>query len=89
MTKKDAGTKESTPADIRKMNFEECFRALEEVVDQLEGGEVGLEDSIKVYARGMHLKRHCEEKLTSAREQVEKVVVGSTGEIDTEAANID
>jgi len=35
------------------------------------------------------LKRHCEEKLTSAREQVEKVVVGSTGEIDTEAANID
>jgi exodeoxyribonuclease VII small subunit len=71
------------------MDFEEAFKSLEEIVNQLEDGRVGLEDSIGIYARGMHLKRHCEGKLTFAREQVEKIVADSNGGLTTETAEIE
>lgn len=89
MAKRNSETSGKIPTDIRKLNFEESFRALEEIVDQLEGGQVGLEESIEVYARGMQLKRHCEEKLSSAREQVEKIVTGPDGGVGSEPVEIE
>jgi len=89
MVKKNSETSGKIPADIRKLDFEESFRALEEIVDQLEGGQVGLEESIEVYTRGMQLKQHCEEKLSSAREQVEKIITGQEGGVGAEPAEID
>ena len=89
MTKKKGGDDGSIPSDILKMDFEEAFKILEEIVNQLEEGRVGLEDSIGIYARGMHLKRHCEGKLTFAREQVEKIVASSEGGLTTEPAEIE
>jgi exodeoxyribonuclease VII small subunit len=87
MTNKKPGDGGSVPTDIQKMDFEEAFKNLEEIVSQLEDGSVGLEASIGIYARGMHLKRHCESKLTSAREQVEMIVADSEGGLSTEPAN--
>ncbi len=67
------------PEDILAMSFEQAMAALEEVVGKLEGGEVGLEDSIEMYARGDLLRRHCEAKLKAAEERIEKIVVGGDG----------
>ena len=61
------------PADIRTMTFERALEDLEEIVRRLESGEVSLEESIATYTRGTQLKRHCEAKLESAREQVERI----------------
>ena len=49
---------ETQPSDIGAMSFEEALRALEDVVRQLEGGEVPLEESIGLYERGEALRRH-------------------------------
>ena len=38
-----------------------------------------LEKSIEIYARGSYLKRHCEEKLRTASERIEKIVDGPNG----------
>ena len=78
------------PSDIAEMNFDTAMAALEEIVQKLENGDVGLEDSIDLYARGAHLKAHCEAKLKSAGEKVEKIVLGSSGEATgREALDVD
>jgi len=85
----DTAKAEKIPADIAKMSFEEALAALEEIVGQLEGGEVSLEESIDIYARGTHLRRHCEEKLRVAQERVDKIVPGGDGAVTTEPADIE
>ena len=41
------------PDDIAAMSFEQALAALEDVVSKLEGGQVGLEESIDIYSRGI------------------------------------
>jgi exodeoxyribonuclease VII small subunit len=64
---------------ITKLSFEEALAALEQVVSQLEGGQVPLEQSIALYERGDALKKHCEAKLGEAELKVEKIVTGEDG----------
>ncbi len=77
------------PPDIKKLSFEDALEALEEIVQRLEGGEVSLEESIDIYSRGTHLKTHCEQKLQSAREKVERIVPGDLDGVGAEPAEID
>ena len=48
---------------IEEMTFEQAMAELEAVVDQLDRGEVALDESIKLYERGALLKKRCEQKL--------------------------
>lgn len=89
MTKSKSENETKIPADIQKMTFEESFKTLENIVNELEDGQAGLEDSIGIYARGMLLKRHCELKLSAARDQIEMIVAGPEGNIETRPAEID
>tara|TARA_B100000686_G_scaffold305461_1_gene343918 strand:+ start:388 stop:651 length:264 start_codon:yes stop_codon:yes gene_type:complete len=77
------------PEQIQAMSFEEALEALEEIVQRLDSGQVSLEESIDIYTRGTHLKRHCEAKLRSAKERVDKIVVGSDGAIGVEPEDLD
>ena len=70
---------DTQPSDIGAMSFEEALRALEDVVRQLEGGEVPLEESIGLYERGEALRRHCQARLDSAQARIEKIVAGPDG----------
>ncbi len=72
------------PANIRKLSFEEALSELEEIVRDLEGGDANLDESIAAYARGAHLKRHCEQILNDAQARVEKVVLADAGSPATE-----
>ncbi|WP_138466313.1 exodeoxyribonuclease VII small subunit [Poseidonocella sp. HB161398] len=65
---------------VTEMSFEEAMAALESVVTRLEQGEVGLEDSIKLYERGAELKAHCETKLKQAEEKVAAITLDRNGE---------
>ncbi|HYM31875.1 MAG TPA: exodeoxyribonuclease VII small subunit [Candidatus Cybelea sp.] len=76
---KDDAKSEPIPADIQAMSFEQALAALDDIVQKLETGRVGLEESINIYTRGTLLRRHCEAKLTAAGERVEKIVVGADG----------
>ncbi|NEX48001.1 exodeoxyribonuclease VII small subunit [Pseudotabrizicola algicola] len=58
---------------VGDMSFEEAMAALEQVVGQLERGDVALDASIALYERGAALKAHCEAKLKDAEEKVELI----------------
>ena len=62
-----------TTKPVSEMTFEEAMQALEQVVNQLERGEVALEESIALYERGAALKKHCGDKLKAAEEKVELI----------------
>lgn len=50
--------------------FEERLRRLQEVVAALEGGELDLETSVRLYKEGLELSRSCREQLEKARNEV-------------------
>ena len=66
-------------SDIAAMSFEDALKALEDVVRNLEGGEVPLEESIGLYERGEALRRHCQARLDAAQARIEKIVAGPDG----------
>lgn len=71
-------TDDQTP--IADMSFEQALRALEEVVRQLESGDVPLDDSINLYERGEQLRKACQARLDAAQARIEKIVQGADGE---------
>lgn len=69
----------SEPKPVEEMSFEEAMRELEQVVGQLERGDVPLEESIKLYERGAALKKRCEDRLKAAEEKVEAITADAEG----------
>lgn len=66
-------------SNIDQMSFEDALRALEEVVTQLERGDVPLDDSITLYERGEKLRAACQKRLDAAQARIEKIVSGADG----------
>ena len=66
-------------ADVASLPFEKALAELEDIVRQLEGGRVPLEDSIAIYERGEVLKRHCEGLLKRAEIRIERITLGPDG----------
>ena len=46
-----------------EQKFEDKNKALEAIVEKLENGEVGLDESIEEYTKAMNLVKECDEKL--------------------------
>mgnify|MGYP000167108075 FL=1 len=67
-------------ASIGEMSFETAMAELEQVVTQLERGDVALDASIALYERGAALKAHCEAKLKSAEEKVAAITLNGDGQ---------
>ena len=68
-----------TNEDVRAMSFEQALDALEKIVDDLERGEVPLDQSIRIYERGEALKAHCDRLLKAAEDKVEKIRLSRDG----------
>jgi exodeoxyribonuclease VII small subunit len=64
---------EEANEDIKAMSFEQALDALERIVDDLERGDVPLDQSIRIYERGEALKTHCDRLLKAAEDKVEKI----------------
>ena len=64
---------------VSELSFEQAMAELEKVVGQLERGDVALDDSIALYERGALLKKHCEDKLKAAEEEVAAITLDGDG----------
>lgn len=71
----------------KKMNFEKGLSRLEEIVEQLEGGDLPLDQSLKIFQEGIGLFRFCTQKLNDAQKKVEKLVELSDGKFKLEPFN--
>ena len=56
-------------------NFEANLKKLELIVDKLESGDIGLEESVKLYEEGMNIKKICDKKLKDIEMQINKIKI--------------
>ena len=60
-----------SPTEISaELSFEQAYAELEKIVEQLEQGDLPLEQSLALHARGQKLATHCGVKLEQAELQV-------------------
>ncbi len=59
----------------KENNFESNLKKLELIVDKLESGEIGLEESVKLYEEGMKIKKICDQKLKDIEMQIKKIKI--------------
>ena len=64
---------------VAELTFEQAMAELEQVLGQLERGDVALEESIALYERGAALKARCETKLKEAEEKVAAITLDADG----------
>ncbi len=66
---------------MEKMKFEEALLSLEDIVRQLEAGNLSLDESISEFERAVKLVKLCTERLDAAEQKVKILVNGEGGEI--------
>ena len=65
--------------------FEVALEELEGVVEQLETGELALEESLAAFERGVGLVKYCNQKLTEVEKKVEMLVKDKEGKLQFRA----
>lgn len=68
---------------VQDLTFERAMEELEKIVNNLEKGDVPLEESIRIYERGEALKAHCAALLKKAEDKVEKIRLDKEGKPST------
>ena len=64
---------------MSEKKYEDAMKRLEDIVKDLEGGDLSLEDSLKVFEEGMQLVKFCSGKLEEIEQKVTMLVKDSGG----------
>ena len=83
-TKPPSANQELFPAENAPKDFEGAMRELEQLVENLEAGQLSLEESLAAYKRGMLLSQYCQRTLDEAELQVKVLENGVLKDFDPE-----
>lgn len=61
--------------NTKSLSFEQAIENLEQIIEQIESGEIGLEDSLSAYEQGMKMITHCRSILSKAETKIEELTV--------------
>lgn len=64
---------------MAEKTFEETMDKLEQIVAELEGGDLTLEETLKKYEEGMKYSTFCMDKLNQAEQKLKKLVKTEDG----------
>jgi exodeoxyribonuclease VII small subunit len=71
--------------DKDNINLEDALAELEDITNQIEEGDLSLDESLALFEQGIALTRLCSSKLETARQKIEKLVEDNkTEEMDIE-----
>jgi len=63
----------------KEKNFESSLKELEQIVEQLETGDLPLEHSLELFEQGVKLSRDCQKRLDEAERKVELLLKNDDG----------
>lgn len=72
--------KRYTEEEIRQLTYEQAYDQLQEIVQQIEQGQVGLEESVARYEDAMKLIAHCRRILQQAEQKVLQLQQNAQGQ---------
>ena len=64
-----------------KKTFESSLTELEQIVERLEGGDLSLDDSLKLFEEGIKLSRECRSRLQEAERRIEILMKDDDGNL--------
>jgi exodeoxyribonuclease VII small subunit len=64
-----------------KIKFEDALTRLEGIVEELENGELSLEESLVIFEEGIKLSRVCTKQLDEIERKIEILIKGENGEL--------
>jgi exodeoxyribonuclease VII small subunit len=65
-----------------EVKFEEALKKLEKIVEDLENGDLSLDEALKKYQEGLELSRLCSLRLESAKKKIDSLVKNKKGEFE-------
>jgi exodeoxyribonuclease VII small subunit len=68
----------------KNLKFEQAMERLDAIVEAMESGEIGIEESIAKYEEAMQLAAHCRAILEQAEQRIQKIQFEASGEAKTE-----
>lgn len=71
-------------ADPRSNEFESAFHKLESIVKKLEGEELPLDESLRLFEEGIGLSRFCHQRLEEVEKKIELILADAKGQPRTE-----
>jgi exodeoxyribonuclease VII small subunit len=77
---------------MKMKDFESNLKMLEEIVTQLEGGDLTLDRALELFEEGVRISRFCSARLAEAERKVEtliKTADGSLAEVPFTAGDLD
>jgi exodeoxyribonuclease VII small subunit len=77
-------SKPSEQAGKREPRFEEAIAQIETLIERIESGATGLEESIANYERGMKLLARCQTVLQSLEQKVAELTADASGKLTVE-----
>ena len=66
---------------MAKKTFEQSMKQLEQIVQELESGDLPLEKALKKFEEGMELSRFCSQKLDETERRITQLMQNSSGRI--------
>ncbi len=63
--------------------FEDCLQRLEKIIDELERGDMPLEQALKLFEEGVQLSNNCRKELEEAEGKVE-ILLKQNGKLQAE-----
>jgi len=65
-----------------EIKFEEALKKLEKIVEDLEKGDLSLDEALKKYQEGLELSRLCSQRLESAKKKIDVLIRNKKGEFE-------
>jgi len=72
---------------MAEIKFEEALKKLEKIVEDLEKGDLSLDEALKKYQEGIELSRLCSQRLESAKKKIDVLVKNKKGEFELKPLN--
>lgn len=74
---------------MSEIKFEKAMTRLENIVEELERGDLDIDKSLEIFEEGIKMSRLCSKKLNEAEAKIEKLSKGKKGDLITELFPMD
>jgi len=69
---------------MSEIKFEKAMTRLENIIEELERGDLDIDKSLEIFEEGIKMSRLCSKKLNEAEAKIEKLSKGKKGDLITE-----
>ena len=74
---------------MSEIKFEKAMTRLENIIEELERGDLDIDKSLEIFEEGIKMSRLCSKKLNEAEAKIEKLSKGEKGDLITELFPMD